>query len=474
MDFFEFHKQVTQRPRPAKPVGKSGEQRPPMSVLQLTTLIDKVLRDHLPATVHVKGEVSNFKLHNSSGHAYFTLKDPGACVDCVIYKSDVERLAFRPEDGLEVVASGRIKIYAEKGRYQLYVSEVEPIGQGALELAFRQLCKKLDREGLFAPERKRPIPPYPRRIALVTSTQTAAIADMLKILRRYPWLKIACYHVPVQGDGAGARIAEAIDDLSAMGSADVILLGRGGGSLEDLWAFNEEAVARAVAGCAIPVVTGIGHEIDVSIADLAADYHAHTPTEAARVVTASWKDAGDVLDELAMRLRREAKGRWDEARRWLSEVERHEMFRRPLDKVNLLRQKLDDRQRGLALALGSRLGGLRGRLAAILARAGARHPRNQLALSRERLEGRTKELERLMSAGMGKRRQMLDAMAAHLRAVGPEQVLNRGYSITRVKKTGEVVRSAEQIKAGERLSTRVADGEIESVAQDGKQMSLFE
>ena len=263
----------------AKP--QAGEEGA-ISVSQLTAVIDRAIKAGVPGSVLVKGEVSNFKAHAASGHLYFTLKDATACINCVMWKSDAARVKFRPTDGMELLTGGRVAVYAEQGKYQLYVTSLRPIGQGALELALRQLRARLEAEGLFAAARKKPLPPYPLNIALVTSRQTAALQDMLKVLRRFPWLRLSLFHAPVQGDGAGERIADAIAQLNASRDrpTDVLLLARGGGSLEDLWAFNEEVVARAIAASRIPVVTGIGHEIDVSIADLVADHHAHTPTEA--------------------------------------------------------------------------------------------------------------------------------------------------------------------------------------------------
>src|SRR5687768_6675120 len=373
MDFFSFHEQVTtKRTRevttPPVPAPAKGTAKPEdiLTVSQLTATIEQALLDCLPPSLTVKGEVSNYKHHGSSGHHYFTLKDPAACVDCLMWRSDAARLKFEPRDGLELVATGNVGVRAERGKYQLYVTRLEPHGQGALELAFRQLCAKLEAEGLFAPERKKPVPAYPQNIVLVTSKETAAYQDMLKVLRRHSWLRLMLAHVPVQGDGAAEKIAAAIKAVNrcaeSLGGVDVILLGRGGGSLEDLWAFNEEVVARAMATSGIPIITGIGHEIDVSVADLVADYHAHTPTEAAQVVVANWRGAREALSVGADRLQREVRDLLQRARERLTHVERHEVFRRPLHRIEQLRQRLDDRQRALALAVAGRLRGTKAHL----------------------------------------------------------------------------------------------------------------
>jgi exodeoxyribonuclease VII large subunit len=521
MDFFTFHEKVT------KPPEKPGTGRPKdenvLTVSQLTARIDKAFRDALSGVVHVKGELSNYKLHGTSGHHYFTLKDAGACLDCVMYKSDAARLKFRADDGIEVLASGRLGVYGQRGKYQLYVTRLEPVGQGALELALRQLCAKLEAEGLFEPGRKKPLPLYPQRIALVTSTQTAAMQDMLKVLRRFAWLDVLVYHVPVQGDGSAERIAAAIWELNKngddLGGVDVILLSRGGGSLEDLWEFNEEIVARAIVASHIPVITGIGHEVDVSVADLVADHHAHTPTEAAQVATTNWRNAREVVEAVDARLRREVRTLLQHARQRLASVERHEAFRRPLDRINSLRQLLDDRERQMALAVSHRLRRIQGQLHALtqkleqyrpamvlmrlrdrlltgqqnLVRAagtmlrknhdrvgrlairlGELHPGHRIALARQRVANLTMRLSRDVHEQHRGRTARVAAMKELLNAVGPEQVLRRGYTITALKKSGVVVKSSEQLKPGEKIVTRFADGKVESVVEDSRQMKLFE
>jgi exodeoxyribonuclease VII large subunit len=494
-----------------------------MTVSQLTAVIDGALRATLPPSVLVKGEVSNFKGRNASGHLYFTLKDAGACLDCVMFKTEASRLKFDVADGLAVLAEGRVGVYPQRGRYQLYVDRLDPLGKGALELAFQQLRAKLEAEGLFDESRKRPLPEYPRRIVIVTGLQTAALQDVLKVLRRFPWLRLMVYPIPVQGDGAGQTIAAALAHVNrtidSRGGADLVLLARGGGSLEDLWAFNEECVARAVAASRLPVVTGIGHEVDTSIADLVADYWAHTPTEAAQVIGANWRTAGEWLDSASLRLRREARNRLADARHRLAAVERHEAFRRPTDRVNALRQRLDDHQRSIVLLMAARMRTVQWRVreletrleqagpAFVLARFGARlgdaqqrlaragtqrllrsherlgrldgrlagaDPRHRVRLLRERLAGLRERLccgMRLLHQRRGERVESLDRF---LRAVGPEQVLQRGYTITFRKKGGEVLKGAAQVRPGEKIVTRFADGEIESTADDPRQPGLFE
>jgi exodeoxyribonuclease VII large subunit len=312
---------------------------------------------------------------------------------------------------------------------------------------------------------------------LLTSRDGAALQDMLKVLRRFPWLKITLTHVPVQGDGAGSRIADALDSLGCrdIGSrAEVILLARGGGSLEDLWAFNEEVVARAIARCSVPVVTGIGHEVDVSIADLVADYHAHTPTEAAQIVTQRWRTVHDELDAAALRLRRCLRASVQDARQRLNSIERHAAFRRPLDRINQLRVRLDDRQRSLAQALSDRLRRWERDVVAREARLRRHDPQHRIALIKQRLIDAHR---RLIARGAARLREIslrVEKIDAQLHALSPQAVLRRGYSITTLKRGGKVVRSIDQVKPGDALITRVTDGDIESTVEDQRQPKLFD
>jgi exodeoxyribonuclease VII large subunit len=523
--FFDFQERMASASRrnkePQAYPAAAGQTA--LTVTQLTTKIDRVIKTGFPERVLVRGEVSNYRPNASSGHTYFTLKDENNCIDCVIWRSDSARLRFQPKDGIELIAQGTVGVYGPRGRYQLYVTTLQPLGQGALELARQQLQQKLQAEGLLAAERKRPIPPYPMAVALLTGAGTAALQDMLKVLRPFRWLRLTLYPVPVQGDGSAEKIAAAIQHLSqhhdSIGGIDVILLARGGGSLEDLWEFNEECLARAIAASAIPIVTGIGHEIDVSIADLVADRHAHTPTEAAQTIVQHWKTARDALHKDGMRLRRALLAILSDGRQRLAGIQRHEMFRRPLDRVNDLRQRLDDRQRGMTLALEQRLRAQHARLAqlserlqehrptTLLARfrqrlgdlerrlaesararirrlherlqravlsLGECHPRHQVRLEGQRLATMHAALRRAAASGLKRRRLLLQGLDAHLHALAPQNVLQRGYSITTIKKSGAVVRDAKQLKAGDRILTRLADGTAESVVEDSRQLPLFE
>ena len=473
--FFSFRERLV-RPTPVESAAPSAKGEP-LTVAGLTTLIERAIKGGLPGSVLVRGEVSNFNHHRGSGHLYFTLKDSSACIDCVMFKSDAARLKFTPADGLEMLVSGSVRIYAQRGRYQLYVTRLDPLGKGALELAFQQLREKLEREGLFDARRKKPLPTFPRRIAIVTSRQTAALQDMLKVLRRFGHVELSVFHVPVQGDGAGAKIAAALDCLSRGGGErgfDLILLGRGGGSLEDLWAFNEEAVARAMARCVIPIMTGIGHEVDVSIADLVADYHAHTPTEAAQVAVMQWRGVGDGLNASTTRLGRALRATAIEARQRLTAIERHDHFRKPTLRVNQLRQHLDDRQRQLALIVSNRINARSTKLNFEATRLAAYHPKHGVALHRQNLTALGTRLATTLDRNLHAQQANLDAMEKHLNAISPIAVLKRGYTITSRKRDGAILRSATDVAAGDRIVTRFADGTVESTADDAKQMNLFD
>ncbi|MDB5292717.1 MAG: exodeoxyribonuclease large subunit [Phycisphaerales bacterium] len=531
--FFDFHEQVMRQRKgdgasgALAPQGEPNAQSPgrpapdPITVSQLTSRVERVLKAGVPETLYVRGEVSNFRPNQSSGHVYFTLKDPASCVDCVMWRSDAVRLKFTPTDGMELLATGRVGVFVPRGKYQFYVTTLRPLGQGALEIAFQQLRAKLEAEGLFEAGRKRPLPMFPMSVVLITGADTAALADMLKVLGRYPWLRLMVYAVPVQGDGAAAKIAAAIAHVSRDGEdvgVEVIILARGGGSLEDLWSFNEEIVARAIAASTIPVVTGIGHEVDTSIADLVADYHAHTPTEAAQVVAAQWRTAREAVDGVGVRLRRAIAARVQEARHRLRAAERHEAFRRPQDRINSYRQLLDDRQRALLMAIEGRLHTAQLRLhtqqtrldrhiPATVSRLRERmnflqqslslamtrriridsdtvarlsalltdcHPKYRLPLRAQKLTSLAARFDLAIRATVSRSGDRLTALGRQLEALAPENVLRRGYTITTRKKGGAPIRSSAEIKPGDRLITRFADGQVESVTEDSRQPPLFE
>jgi len=386
------------------------------SVGELSRAVKFLLEEGFPV-VWVTGEVSNVS-RPASGHVYFTLKDSESQLRCTLWRNTSRQVRFDLRDGLEVIVCGRMNVYLARGEYQLTVDEIQPKGIGPLELAFRQLCEKLRAEGLFDEKRKRRLPRFPQRIILITSPTGAAVRDMLKILgRRWPLTEVWVCPVPVQGDGAGQAIALALAQVNRLDGIDVIILGRGGGSLEDLWAFNEEIVARAIHASRIPVISGIGHETDVTVADLVADVRALTPSEAAeRVVpdlmeiTAELRNYGVHLQTLLARKLERAKGRLDE-------LATRRCFRLPLERVRDHERRLDELQSRLQ-------------------RAG-----------KQRLD---------------RDRQWLEAVAARLEALSPLNVLARGYSVTRRETDLTIVSAPDQLQPGERLITLLHRGQVVS------------
>lgn len=472
-NFFQFRQQLTRKP--ASPPPAAGEAT--LSPSQLNRLVEQALRSNLPAALSVRGEISNFNRNRTSGHCYFTLKDSAGCVDAVMWASRAERLRFDPRDGMELIARGSVGVYVPRGRYQLVVDALGPVGEGALELAKRQLIERLRGEGLLDADRKHPIPAFPRTIAIVSSPQAAGFADVLKVLRRHPWLRLLVFPVPVQGSAAAPAIASALRCLgSGHGSCsgiDLILLCRGGGSLEDLWAFNDEAVCRALAASSIPTITGVGHDVDVSVADLIADHHAHTPTEAATYAVRNWRIAPELIAGQTQRLGRELRRRLEDARLRVASIARHEIFRRPASLLDDPRQRVDDASHDLALALERRLAAATRRLDRAATLLSPRLISGTQRAARERVERLSRDLARAAGRRMHEPSLALDAIEARLRGLAPDRVLRRGYSITSLKRDGAIVRDPAQVRPGDTLVTRLADGTIESTASDPKQPSLF-
>ncbi len=393
---------------------------------ELTRAVKGLLEEAFAPSVWVSGEVSNLKRH-TSGHWYLTLKDRDSQLQTVVYRGVNLRLKFDIRDGLEVIARGKLTVYPPRGEYQLQVEELQPKGVGPLELAFRQLKEKLSRLGYFD-RRKRPLPRYPRRVALVTSPTGAAVRDMLETLtRRWPLAEVWVYPAAVQGDGAGASIAGAIRTLNTLPGVEVMILGRGGGSLEDLWAFNEECVAEAVFQSRIPVVSGVGHETDLVISDMVADLRALTPTDAATKVVPNKSEVLTWLSETETRLRDLLLRRLDLARARLADLARRRCFRLPLERVRELERRLDEWHERLQRALRQRLAELR---------------------------------------------QRLEARAGRLETLSPLHVLARGYSLTRTECDGEVVRTPGQVRPGDRLLTLVQHGRIISRVEETQESTL--
>jgi exodeoxyribonuclease VII large subunit len=391
-----------------------------LSVGELTRDVKMLMEEAFPA-VWVSGEISNIS-RPSSGHVYLTLKDSEAQLRAVLWRSSAKGVRFQLQDGLEVIARGRISVYAARGEYQLVIDHLQPKGMGALELALRQLREKLLGLGYFAQERKKPLPRFPKRVALITSPSGAAVRDILEVLgRRWPALEVWICPVRVQGDGAGREIAAALARVNRLGQIDVIIIGRGGGSTEDLWAFNEECVAHALFHSQIPVVSAVGHEIDLTIADQVADRRALTPSEAAELVTPHREELLERLSATEAQLRKLLLQRLEFARRRLDEISQCRVFRLPFERLHEHERRLDDYDDRLRRAV-----------------------RQHLRQANERLASH----------------------AARLETLSPLNVLSRGYSLTRREADQVIVRHAEQVLPGDRLMTDVQHGRILSRVEE--------
>ena len=464
-----------QKPAPARQPFNPGRMKQadepaptasaPLSVSQLAAQIDRTLKTGLPAKVRVAGEITGF---NDRTHWYFSLKDDNAVLGCVMFSSAVKRVAFAPENGTEVVATGSVSHFPKWGKTQLYVESLEPVGAGALELKYRQLVAQLRQRGWFDAERKRPIPRVPRRIAVVTSRTGAALQDVIDTLRRRaPFVEVLTLDVRVQGDHAAPEIVRALSFLNARRGSlgiDTIILTRGGGSMEDLWAFNEPEVAEAIVNSALPVVAAIGHETDTTIAELVADLRAATPTQAALRAAPDASALLDQLDASAARLRTALTRRAERAS-----------------------DRLGSRRAELVGALRARLHGESDLLHRCAAKLARRHPAAVYAARRTTLTDLSDRLARTMrralraksTAALADRlsaappcrtrdaRAHLDELERLLQTTGPVATLRRGYSVTTTA-DGTLLASADDARAGDDIVTRLADGSVRSTVSGGK------
>jgi len=428
------------------------------TVSDLTARIRDLLSKNF-TDIFVQGEISNCR-PAASGHIYFTLKDEKAQVRCVFFKQQQRGMKFRPEDGMSVMVRGSISVYEARGEYQVYVESLEPVGRGALQLAFEQLKKRLAEEGLFDSARKKALPLLPSRIGLITSPTGAAVRDVVRILRRrFPNVYLTLYPVRVQGEEAAEEIVEALRYFSKKRAADVILLVRGGGSLEDLWSFNEESVARAIVGSTIPVISGVGHETDFTIADFVADVRASTPSAAAELVVQTRREFDKHVADLRETAESLMRYRLLELSRRVHELAGRRGFRRPLDLLRQRRQRADELTSRLALGLRSRLEFSRRRLTAAHLCIARFDFRAKMAALRLRLEKRGHDLgvrtERLLRL----KRERWERLSLQLQERSPLRVLERGYAIA-ADASGNVLRDAAQVAIGEVVSIQLHRGRI--------------
>jgi exodeoxyribonuclease VII large subunit len=459
----------------------------PLTVSQLAGRITQALAAGLPPRLRVIGEVSGFRERT---HWYFDLKDGGAVVNCAMFATAARKARFTPRNGQEVVVTGRVDFYDKQGKVTLLVEQMEPVGAGALELAFRALCEELRAKGWFDPARKRPVPSCPKRVAVVTSRSGAALQDVLDTMRkRCPSTRVLLVDVRVQGEGAAEEVASAVKWLGAMRDArrpDVILVTRGGGSMEDLWAFNERIVAAAIVECPIPVVAAIGHETDTTVAELVADLRCATPTQAAMRLT---PDRGALLEQLASLDRRlgaaAARSVKDRRRRVVSAA-RHPFFADPIAAIELERRHVEAIVRTLRTVSMARVRNAAHRLERLAGRLEAFRPADVQARRAASLDNAAVRLHaaaaaRLRRRDVGTMAARLDraadlvlersdarlvAVGRQLASVGPQSVLQRGFSYT-MKADGTLVRSVADVRAGEAIVSRLADGEVRSLVEGG-------
>ncbi len=385
-----------------------------LTVTELTRMIKQTLEQDYPSVL-LQGEVSNFKRH-TSGHVYFTLKDEGAQIAAVLWRSRAMMLSFLPEDGMKVVVRGRVTVYEPRGSYQIDVSAIRPFGVGELQLAFEKLKRKLAAEGLFDAAHKRPLPAFPRRIGMITSPTGAALHDMVQIIgRRYPLVDLILLPVRVQGAGAAVEVAEAIRSFNEFGEVDLLIVGRGGGSMEDLWAFNEEIVARAIYASRIPVVSAVGHEVDFTIADFVADLRAPTPSAAAEMVVPDRRSLLETLHKNWYRMHDEAVQIVQTRRKRVQHIIESYAFNRPVDLLREFSQRLDELDRAMAVSVTHLVAMLKARC-----------------------------------TSLGQRISALD----------PQLTLKRGYVL--VSKDGEAVSSAVQLHPDDEIALRFHDGTVKS------------
>jgi exodeoxyribonuclease VII large subunit len=436
------------------------------TVSQVNSLIKEILENGLPGQLTIAGEITDWKLHQS-GHCYFSLKDENSQLPCVMWRGLFSRVKFRPENGLAVLATGHIDVYSPQGKYQFYVEIMRPAGVGALQLAFEQMVRKLRAEGLFDEGHKKPLPAYPERIGILTSESGAAVHDIVdSIHNRWPCVKLFLYPVAVQGEGAARDIASALRDINRRNDRlklDVLIVGRGGGSLEDLWAFNEEVLARAIYDSKVPVISAVGHEVDTTVADLVADARASTPTRAG---VAAVPDMYEVLGDLSnkeSRLTNRIRGRLELAQQSIRTILASAVFRNPLLPVRNREQQLDEAGSRLADLIKEALAGAKALLQASYEQIVKLEPHRILGKKMLGLNDLQNRAGSAVGAALNKCQLELTAKENLLAGLNPKSVLQRGYSITTKKATALLVRKPDDVEPGDLLVTELAEeNKIES------------
>ncbi|REK77338.1 exodeoxyribonuclease VII large subunit [Paenibacillus paeoniae] len=420
----------------------------------------KLETDLVLGDVWLRGEISNFT-HHSSGHMYFTLKDSDSRLKCVMFASHNVRLPFKPKEGAKVMARGNISVFERDGNYQFYVMAMQPDGIGSLYLAFEQLKGRLESEGLFSNARKRELPPFPKAVGVITSPTGAAVRDIITtIQRRYPFIPVYVYPVLVQGKGAAPAIVDAIDAMNRFGECDVLIVGRGGGSLEELWAFNEETVARAIANSGIPVISAVGHETDFTIADFVADMRAATPTAAAELAVPYIAEIRQQRERMNQRLIAAMNKSITGEKERLSRIRRSPFFLHPRRYMLDQAQRLDRMQEQLEQRMHKRLSKEDARLSQLQAKLAARHPGEALQQSAKRLATVTRGLEMSVASMLKEHRLRLHGAIGQLDALSPLKVMARGYSLVYDSESGRLIKSVDETKNGDAVQVKLMNGRL--------------
>lgn len=437
----------------------NGREQQVFTVTRLNSAVRMILEQDL-GLVWLTGELSNLAMP-SSGHWYFSLKDLGAQVRCAMFKGNNRRVTFRPQDGMQVLVQARVSLYEPRGDYQLIIESMQPAGDGVLALRFEELKRRLGAEGLFDESRKRPLPREPRAVGLITSATGAALHDMLTVLkRRAPDLPVFIYPTQVQGSAAIGQIVAAIALANRRAEVDVLIVGRGGGSLEDLWCFNEEAVARAIANSAIPIISAVGHEVDVTISDFAADLRAPTPSAAAELVAPDNQARIQRLAHLWQRLAQGIGRHQIAARHGLALLQKRLDHQDPKRRLEQQSQRLDELSARLQQLMNQRLHQGERRLANLELRLQGKSPERLLAAGKRRHQLAEERLYALIAKRQDLASHRLAMLTARLDGVSPLATLGRGYSITRTQ-SGEVINRAAQVNAGQTLVTTLAEGHLQ-------------
>ncbi|WP_079910791.1 exodeoxyribonuclease VII large subunit [Paenibacillus sp. 32352] len=438
-------------------------QKSIFSIKELNRYIKmKLESDHVIQDVWVRGEISNFT-HHSSGHMYFTLKDSDSRLKSIMFASYNQRLGFIPREGTKVLACGNISVYERDGQYQFYVTQMQPAGIGSLYLAFEQLKKKLENEGLFAVSKKKAIPRYPKAIGVITSPTGAAVRDIIITLqRRYPNVPVLLYPVLVQGTQAAPSIVKAIEAMNEMNEVDVLIVGRGGGSLEELWAFNEEKVARAIFASAIPIISAVGHETDFTIADFVADLRAATPTAAAELAVPHHMELKQQLSFLNQQLYGGLSNQLKRSRERLQRIRRSPVLINPRRQLLLQpMERLDRTKEQLGFQLRGKIAKLQERHMRLDKRLSAFNPKEQTVYARKRLDGAGKQLLQAMQQAKKHKQQQLVSVMRHLDALSPLKVMQRGYSLVYDESEKQLIKSIQQVQLGDVLKLRLVDGQVD-------------